>query len=143
MRASAIVMLSALLLSAPAYFILRNELTDPEGPGRLLPGIPIMLLSPAIGFPIPLALILIVALMRQWRLTLPRAAMFGACAVLLYVFVISIYVAYLQQNFARVNPLYYLLIRLCFSLPSLVAAMLATVVAAWISKLICKSASRM
>jgi hypothetical protein len=140
LRICIIVFLTILVLSVPAYLLRQHELSDPEGSGRLLRGFVDMTLLPAVGFPIPLAIILFGAWTVGWKLTLWRAAVSGACAVVFYVCAISIYVIHFQpnSNFRNADFLSYLAMRLLFSVPSILAATVVTGLAAWIA---CKAVS--
>jgi len=128
-----IILLASLLVSVPAYFVMQDMLSDPTG--RSLRGLVTMLNMPAIWFPVPLAIILLAASLAGCRMTAWQGAVFGALAVISYCFVISIYVLYFQvnSNFRGANFFDFLLTRLSYGLPAIVAATLVTALASWIA----------
>lgn len=133
LRLAAIVLISAVLLSLPAYLLLQQELSY-RGADRLVPGLAVMALSPAIAFPVFLAVLLLPAWWFGWRVDPFRASMVAAGAVLLYVCVISIYVVYVQTTdapFIHVYFVEYLVSRLRYSVASLLAAAIVTGVVTW------------
>jgi hypothetical protein len=124
-----IILLGTLLLSAPSYILLQDSLSDP------LPGLAVMLLMPAIWFPVPLAIILIAASLAGCRLSPLQGALFGAFAVVSYVYAISIYVVFLQpnSNFRNANIFAYMLTRFSAAVPAILTASIVTGFAAWVA----------
>ena len=115
LRFGAIFLLATACVAAPAYFLLRAELSDPD---NIVPGIAVMLLAPAIGWVVPLAMMLLVLWWRGSQIRVGYGAILGASAVVLYTLIVAIYLLIV----GRLHGVEYVIFRLGFSLPSIVLA---------------------
>jgi hypothetical protein len=132
-RLTLIAALAGLLGGAPAYALLQWELAGPTG--EMMPGLVTVLLAPAAGFPVFLAVALVVVGLTSMRLTVVRGMFLGVLAVIMYDVAASIYVLYLKPNsaFRGVDGFGYLIMRIAYSGPSQVAAAIATGFATWLA----------
>jgi hypothetical protein len=132
-RLTLIVVLAGLLGGVPAYALLQRELAGPTG--EMMPGLVTMLLAPAAGFPVFLAIALVVVGLTGMKLTAGRGMLLGLLAVIMYDVAASIYVLYLKPNsaFRGVDGFGYLIMRIAYSGPSQFGAALVTGFATWLA----------
>jgi hypothetical protein len=122
-----VLALSALLVSVPAWLLMKAELSDPD---NMLPGIAVMLLAPAVGWIVPLALALAFFWWQGISLTFARAIILGAGAVAVYVILVSIYLTVSGKN---PGGFVYFILRLAWAIPSILVASLATALSTWMT----------
>jgi hypothetical protein len=136
LRLAAIVLLSTLVLSLPAYLLYKHELAY-RGMDRILPGVLAMTLMPAIRFPLFLFLLLLPTWWLGRRLKPWHGAMYGVLAVILYALVISVLITNADYGaFANMEFVRYFVMRLTVAIPAMAAAALVVGLATWfVSKL--------
>src|SRR5262245_479533 len=124
-RYGSIFFLAVALIAGPTYFLIRGELSDPD---NLIPGVAVMLLAPAVGWVVPLAVMLLFLWWRDITIKRGHGALVGALAVVTYVIAVSMY--FLIAG--RFHGFGYIVTRLAFSLPSIVIAACFTELASWL-----------
>jgi hypothetical protein len=128
LRYGGILFLAVTLVATPAYLLLRAELSDPD---QMLPGIPVMLLAPAIGWVVPLAAMLLIIWWRNTRVRRGHGALLGASAVVLYTVAIAVYLLIVKRSAIGIG-IDYVMLRLAFSLPAIILAACFTELAFWL-----------